>query len=60
LITEVVLNGDFEATLSWVIGLQRRLAFGVLALAEPSRVVVDVRVPEAGGLPTCGAVLCRA
>jgi hypothetical protein len=40
-IEEVVRNGDFEAVLSWAIGLDERVPFRVLVLDSPSRLVVD-------------------
>ena len=41
-VEEVVLTGDFEATLSWVIGLDRQAPFAVTELSDPTRVVVDI------------------
>jgi hypothetical protein len=41
-VEEVVLTGDFEATLSWVIGLDRQAPFTVTELADPTRVVIDI------------------
>lgn len=40
-IEEVVRNGDFEAVLSWAVGLDERVPFRVLVLDSPSRLVVD-------------------
>jgi hypothetical protein len=42
-VKEVVRTGDFEAVLSWVIGLQDKVDFRVLTLTSPSRLVVDFR-----------------
>ncbi|MFM7062258.1 MAG: hypothetical protein ACKO04_02020 [Actinomycetes bacterium] len=41
-ISEVVLRGDFEALLSWVVGLRGARPFRVSTLGSPPRVVVDV------------------
>jgi hypothetical protein len=41
-VTEVVRGGDFEAVLTWYIGLNRRAPFRVTVLSNPTRVVVDV------------------
>lgn len=41
-VEEVVLTGDFEATLSWVIGLDRQAPFAVTELSDPTRVVIDI------------------
>lgn len=41
-VTDVVEAGDFENTMSWLLGLEGRRCFDVLALADPPRVVVDV------------------
>ena len=41
-VEEIVLTGDFEATLSWVIGVDRHAAFSVTELSDPTRVVVDI------------------
>ena len=41
-VTEVVLRGDFEALLSWVIGVRGARPFRVFTLDGPPRVVVDV------------------
>jgi hypothetical protein len=40
-VEEVVRNGDFEAVLSWAIGLDKRVPFRVLVLDSPARLVVD-------------------
>jgi hypothetical protein len=42
-VTELVRTGDFEAQLTWAIGLADRVDFRVLALAAPPRLVVDFR-----------------
>lgn len=41
-VEEVVLTGDFEATLSWVIGIDDQAPFTVTELSDPTRVVVDI------------------
>lgn len=43
-VTEVVRTGDFEANLTWVIGLPERLPFRLSFLSDPSRVVVEIGV----------------
>ncbi|MGY2075984.1 AMIN-like domain-containing (lipo)protein [Blastococcus sp. SYSU DS0828] len=45
-VTEVVQTGDFEANMAWTVGLQERVSFGVATLADPLRLVVDVRHPS--------------
>jgi hypothetical protein len=40
---EVVRTGDFEAVLSWAVGLSDRVDFRVLELDSPPRLVVDFR-----------------
>jgi hypothetical protein len=45
-VEEVVLTGDFEAVLNWVVGLDERAPFRVLRLSGPPRLVIDV---EAAG-----------
>jgi hypothetical protein len=42
-VREIVRSGDFEAVLSWAIGVQDRVDFRVQALEDPARLVVDVR-----------------
>jgi hypothetical protein len=42
-VQEVVNTGDFEAVLSWVVGLADRVDFRVDTLTNPGRIVVDVR-----------------
>ena len=39
---ELAVSCDFEATLAWVLGLDRRRPYRVLALESPARLVVDV------------------
>ena len=41
-VTEVVLRGDFEAMLSWVIGVRGARPFRVFTLNGPPRLVVDI------------------
>jgi hypothetical protein len=42
-VREVVRTGDFEAVLSWAIGLEDRVDLRVLTLRGPPRLVVDFR-----------------
>jgi hypothetical protein len=42
-VREVVRTGDFEAVLSWAVGLSDRVDFRVRALEGPPRLVVDFR-----------------
>jgi hypothetical protein len=42
-VIEVVESGDFEATVSYGVGLAKRQKFSVTTLRNPSRIVVDVR-----------------
>jgi hypothetical protein len=42
-VREVVRTGDFEAVLSWAVGLDDRVDFRVLTLDGPPRLVVDFR-----------------
>lgn len=44
-VVEAVQTGDFEATLTWVVGLGERVPFAVERLEEPSRLVVDFLGP---------------
>lgn len=44
-VTQTVVSGDFEAVLSFAVGLQRRVAAHVFTLRSPSRVVVDFPTP---------------
>jgi hypothetical protein len=41
-VREVVRTGDFEAVLTWAIGLDERVGFRVSTLDNPSRLVVDL------------------
>ncbi|MGY2003713.1 AMIN-like domain-containing (lipo)protein [Blastococcus sp. SYSU DS1024] len=41
-IAEAVKTGDFEAMLTWTIGLEERVPFGVTTFSDPARLVVDV------------------
>jgi hypothetical protein len=40
-VREVVRTGDFEAVLTWAIGVNGRTPFRVLTLERPSRLVID-------------------
>ncbi len=40
-ITSVVDSGDFEAVLSWAVGLRNKVPFKVTTLKDPARLVVD-------------------
>jgi hypothetical protein len=42
-VIEVVQSGDFEATVSYGVGLAKRQRFTVTTLRNPSRIVIDVR-----------------
>ena len=42
-IREVVRTGDFEAVLTWAVGLSDRVDFRVTRLESPARLVVDFR-----------------
>jgi hypothetical protein len=42
-VREVVRTGDFEAVLTWAVGLSDRVDFRVRTLQGPPRLVVDVR-----------------
>ena len=42
---EVVRTGDFEAVLTWAIGLDLVRSFRVLTLEDPARIVVDFAAP---------------
>ncbi len=44
-VTEVVMLGDFEGVVSWVIGTTNEKPFRVFTLEDPARVVVDVQSP---------------
>ena len=41
-VQELVLLGDFEAVLSWVIGVDAEHPFRVTVLDEPARIVIDI------------------
>jgi hypothetical protein len=42
-VKEVVRTGDFEAVLTWAIGLEEMVDFRVTTAASPSRLIVDFR-----------------
>jgi hypothetical protein len=42
-VQEVVRSGDFEAVLSWVVGLSDRVDFRVRTASSPARLIVDFR-----------------
>jgi hypothetical protein len=42
-VRDVVRTGDFEAVLSWAIGLSDRVDFRVVTLENPARIAVDFR-----------------
>jgi len=42
-VRELVRTGDFEAVLSWAIGLEQKVDFRVTTAASPSRLIVDFR-----------------
>ena len=44
-VREVVRTGDFEAVLTWAVGLDDRVPFRVLTLENPARIVVDFAAP---------------
>lgn len=44
-VTEIAQTGDFEATLSWAVGLSSAAPFTVSELTDPSRVVIDIAAP---------------
>jgi hypothetical protein len=43
IVKEVVRTGDFEAVLTWAIGLEEKVDFRVTTAASPSRLIVDFR-----------------
>ena len=45
IVTEAVQTGDFEAVLTWVIGLESSQPFRITTISNPPRLVVDVRSP---------------
>lgn len=42
-VEEVVRTGDFEAVLTWVVGVAEEAPFLVTTLADPSRLVIDIQ-----------------
>jgi hypothetical protein len=42
-VKEVVRTGDFEAVLTWAVGLEQKVDFRVTTAASPSRLIVDFR-----------------
>lgn len=42
-VEELVRTGDFEAVLTWAVGVKRQAPFLVTTLAGPSRLVVDIQ-----------------
>jgi hypothetical protein len=42
ILREAVRSGDFEATLGWVLGLERQTCWDVFELRNPDRVVIDL------------------
>ena len=42
-VKEVVRTGDFEAVLSWVVGLDSKVPFRVTTATSPSRLIVDFK-----------------
>ncbi len=44
-VREIVRTGDFEAVLTWAVGLAERVPFRVLTLENPARIVVDFEAP---------------
>ena len=40
-VTEATAAGDYEAVLTWVVGLRAKVPFRVLVLDGPPRLVVD-------------------
>ena len=45
MLREAVRSGDFEATLGWVLGLERQTCWDAFELRNPDRVVVDLPRP---------------
>jgi hypothetical protein len=43
IVKEVVRTGDFEAVLTWAIGLEEKVDFRVTTAASPARLIVDFR-----------------
>ncbi|MGY1883999.1 hypothetical protein ACI799_01685 [Blastococcus sp. SYSU DS0753] len=52
-ISEAVQTGDFEAMLTWTIGLEEHVPFGVATFSDPARLVVDV-LHQSDGLEPVG------
>jgi hypothetical protein len=48
-VKEIAQTGDFEAVVSYGIGVDQRRPLKVFTLSEPSRLVVDVSTTEAAG-----------
>jgi len=44
-VREIARTGDFEAVLTWAVGLAERVPFRVLRLESPARIVVDFEAP---------------
>ena len=44
-VREIVRTGDFEAVLTWAVGLDTRVPYRVLTLEDPARIVVDFGAP---------------
>jgi hypothetical protein len=42
-VREVVRTGDFEAVLTWAVGLQAKVGFRVTTATDPARLIVDFR-----------------
>jgi hypothetical protein len=42
-VAEIVQTGDFEGVLNWAIGVRDKVDFRVYSLANPTRLVIDVR-----------------
>ena len=45
IVIELVRSGDFEAVLSWVIGVGSTQPFNVTTLTSPPRLVIDIKKP---------------
>jgi hypothetical protein len=43
IVVELVRTGDFEAVLSWAVGLDKRVDFRVRTATSPARLIVDFR-----------------
>jgi hypothetical protein len=41
-VTEIVRTGDFEGTLTWVVGLDQQRPFSVFRLQDTSRIYIDI------------------